>query len=121
LHAKYLILGAGPTGLGAGNRLSELSEKSFLVLEKNPHVGGLAASFKDAHGFTWDIGGHVLFSHYEYFDRLLAEVLGQDFLEHRREAWIRAAGTWVPYPFQNNMVSAAEKTMGMRARAFGRP
>ncbi len=103
MHAKYLILGAGPTGLGAGNRLSELSEKSFLVLEKNPHVGGLAASFKDAHGFTWDIGGHVLFSHYEYFDRLLAEVLGQDFLEHRREAWIRAAGTWVPYPFQNNI------------------
>ena len=103
MHAKYLILGAGPTGLGAGNRLSELSEESFLILEKNSHVGGLAASFKDAHGFTWDIGGHVLFSHFEYFDRLLAELLGPDFLEHKREAWIRAVGTWVPYPFQNNI------------------
>jgi UDP-galactopyranose mutase len=100
---KFIIIGAGPTGLGAGYRLRELGEKDFLILEQNSHVGGLAASFVDEQGFTWDLGGHVFFSHYDYVDRLLERLLGEDFLEHRRQAYIRLAETWVPYPFQNNL------------------
>jgi len=103
MKVKYLIIGAGPTGLGAANRLRELGEDSFLVLEKNPYVGGLAASFTDASGFTWDVGGHVVFSHYGYFDKILAELMGDEVLSHERESWIRACGAWTPYPFQNNL------------------
>lgn len=103
MKSKYVIIGAGPTGLGAANRLREQGEESFTVLERHNHVGGLAASFKDDAGFTWDIGGHVIFSHYEYFDTLLDELLAGDQLEHERESWIRTSGTWVPYPFQNNI------------------
>ena len=103
MQAKYAIVGAGPTGLGAAHRLKELGEDSFLVLERNAHPGGLAASFTDEAGFTWDIGGHVVFSHYEYFDRLLDDLLGADFLSHQRESWIWARGVWTPYPFQNNV------------------
>jgi len=103
VQTTYCIIGAGPTGLGAANRLKELGEDRFMVLERETFVGGLSASFRDDQGFTWDIGGHVIFSHYPYFDRLLADLLGADYLEHQREAWIRCAGTWVPYPFQNNI------------------
>jgi len=103
MQVDYAIIGAGPTGLGAARRLAELGAQSFVVLEKNAHPGGLAASFKDAHGYTWDIGGHVVFSHYEYFDRLLDGLLGADQLRHERRAYIRARGAWVPYPFQNNI------------------
>ncbi|MEF2232424.1 MAG: FAD-dependent oxidoreductase [Pseudodesulfovibrio sp.] len=103
MKTKYLIIGAGPTGLGAAHRLRELGMEDFLVLEREPHAGGLSASFKDDKGFTWDIGGHVVFSHYEYFDDLLASLLGDEYLEHQRESWIRTSGTWVPYPFQNNI------------------
>jgi protoporphyrinogen oxidase len=103
MRVKYLIIGAGPTGLGAAHRLAELGENSFLVLERETHPGGLAASFQDRDGFTWDFGGHVLFSHYPYFDRLTDELLNGEFFEHERESWVRAAGTWVPYPFQNNI------------------
>ena len=39
---KYLIIGAGPTGLGAAYRLKELNEHDFIVLEASSHVGGLA-------------------------------------------------------------------------------
>jgi len=102
-HHIYLIIGAGPTGLGAARRLAELGENSFAVLEANPYAGGLAASFKDSRGFTWDVGGHVVFSHYAYFDALLKDVLGGEYLEHQREAGVRIAGAWVPYPFQNNI------------------
>ena len=73
MQVDYAIIGAGPTGLGAARRLSELGAHSFVALEKNAHPGGLSASFQDANGYTWDIGGHVVFSHYEYFDRLLDE------------------------------------------------
>lgn len=101
MEVKHCIIGAGLTGLGAANRLRELGQESFLVLE-NAHPGGLSASFTDPAGFTWDVGGHVLFSHYPYFDRLVEDLLAGDFLEHQRESWVRARGTWVPYPFQNN-------------------
>ncbi len=103
MQVDYAIIGAGPTGLGAAHRLAELGQRSFVVLEKNDHPGGLAASFKDAKGYTWDIGGHVTFSHYEYYDRLLDGLLGEDQLRHQRKAWVRACQTWVPYPFQNNI------------------
>ncbi len=103
MRVKHLIIGAGPTGLGAAHRLRELGQESFLVLEQQAYAGGLAASFKDQAGFTWDVGGHVVFSHYPYFDRLLRELLGEKFLEHQRVARVRLAGGWVPYPFQNNI------------------
>ncbi|MDO9082863.1 MAG: FAD-dependent oxidoreductase [Humidesulfovibrio sp.] len=103
MQVDYAIIGAGPTGLGAARRLAELGVHNFVVLEKNAHPGGLAASFQDAQGYTWDIGGHVVFSHYEYFDRLLDELLGADQLQHERRAFVRARGAWVPYPFQNNI------------------
>lgn len=103
MQVKYLIIGAGPTGLGAGVRLHELGESNFLVLERNPYVGGLSASFTDKAGFTWDIGGHVVFSHYDYYDKVLDEALEGRYLEHQRIARVRLADTWVPYPFQNNI------------------
>lgn len=103
MHVKFLIIGAGPTGLGAAWQLCRHGQNDFLVLERHPYVGGLSASFTDSAGFTWDVGGHVVFSHYPAFDRLLEELLGDDVLRHQRESWIRVAGTFVPYPFQNNI------------------
>lgn len=103
MKTKYLIIGAGPTGLGAAYRLKELGMDDFVVLERHDYAGGLAASFKDDAGFTWDIGGHVVFSHYDYFDNLMDTLLGDERLEHQRESWVRSSGTWVPYPFQNNI------------------
>ena len=102
-HHKYVIIGAGPTGLGAAHRLNELGEHDFCVLEANAYPGGLSASFKDAQGFTWDIGGHVVFSHYPYFDTLLDSLLGGQYNEHMRISRIRKSGCWTPYPFQNNI------------------
>ncbi len=103
MKTKHLIIGAGPTGLGAAHRLKELGMDDYIVLERNDYAGGLATSFKDDNGFTWDIGGHVCFSHYDYFDNLLDSLLGDERLEHQRESWVRSSGTWVPYPFQNNI------------------
>jgi len=100
---KIIILGAGPCGLGAAHHLNKLGHTDWQLFERNDHVGGLSASFRDDNGFTWDVGGHVLFSHYDYFDKTVAEALGDHYYEHQRESWIRILQRWVPYPFQNNV------------------
>jgi protoporphyrinogen oxidase len=100
---RVVILGAGPTGLGAAYRLKELGHAPFHVYDRAPHVGGLAASFVDARGFTWDVGGHVQFSHYRYFDHLMDLALGPRWLDHERESWVWIEGRFIPYPFQNNI------------------
>ncbi|MFL5480679.1 MAG: protoporphyrinogen/coproporphyrinogen oxidase [Gemmatimonadaceae bacterium] len=100
---KIVVIGAGPTGLGAGYRLRELGYQNFVILEARNKVGGLASSEKSPNGFTYDIGGHVLFSHYEYFDRLFAKVIGDEYQELLRESWVWMCDRFLPYPFQNNI------------------
>ena len=100
---RIAIIGAGPTGLGAAYRLQELGYRDWTVYERDSVVGGLASSRTDSAGFTYDIGGHVMFSHYEYFDRLVERMLGDDFRELMRESWIRMFDRWIPYPLQNNI------------------
>ncbi len=100
---RIVILGAGPTGLGAAYRLKELGYSNFVIFERHPYVGGLSHSFKDAQGFTWDIGGHVMFSHYSYYDRCFEALMGDEYTLNNRESWVRMFDRWVPYPFQNNV------------------
>lgn len=102
-ETEFLIIGGGPTGLGAASRLSEKG-RDWHLLEAAPHFGGLAATFRDGRGFLWDQGGHVQFSHYDAFDRYMKLALGEDgWLTHQRESWCWVRRKWVPYPFQNNL------------------
>lgn len=100
---KIVILGAGPCGLGAGWRLHELGHTEYSIYDRESYVGGLATSFRDPNGFTWDIGGHVLHSHYPYFDTVFETVMNGEYITHEREAWVWIYDRFVPYPFQNNI------------------
>lgn len=133
LQVGVLIVGAGPTGLGAATRLHQLGHPSWLLVDQAsgprrlaataaapgvPHIqrrslrarvtpaaitesrqlrcsleclpgaqllttgaplacpqaddaGGLACTDVTPEGFLFDMGGHVIFSHYQYFDDLL--------------------------------------------------
>jgi UDP-galactopyranose mutase len=108
---RIVIIGAGPTGLAAGYRLRELGYRNFLMLEASDHVGGLASSETSSNGFTYDIGGHVLFSHYPYFDRLFDTLMGDDYQELVREAWVWMEDRFLPYPFQNNIRHLSRETV----------
>lgn len=100
---KVLVIGAGPCGLGCARELDRLQHRNWVLCERSDHPGGHAASHTDAQGFTWDEGGHVVFSHYGEFDKLLDEVMGEDVFHHERSSYIRFDDRWVPYPFQNNL------------------
>lgn len=116
-----LIIGAGPTGLGCAQRLTELGVTNWVLLERSEYVGGLSYTHVDDAGFLWDLGGHVLFSHYAYFDKSVDEGLehmrkmgvvgGEDSLfspsslwcHHQRESWVWMRDRFIPYPLQNNI------------------
>ncbi|KAL8280651.1 hypothetical protein RQP46_006974 [Phenoliferia psychrophenolica] len=121
-----LIIGAGPTGLGAAKRLHQLQHPSFLLVDAAAEAGGLASTDVTPEGFLFDVGG--------YFDDVLNEALPkpEDWYEHQRVSYVRCKGLWVPYPLQNNisclpvedqvkciegMIDAAEQ----RARAQPKP
>ena len=107
---KYLIIGGGPAGLGAAWQLNKLGADWNLV-EANDYLGGLSASFRSA-DFTWDLGVHVLYSHYEYFDNVLDSFMkDEDWFIHRRNAVVRIYDSWMPYPFQANIRRLPQKVM----------
>ena len=100
---RVVILGAGPTGLGAAYRLRQLGHDNFITYEREAWVGGLAASYQDAAGFTWDSGVHVLFSRSAYFNNVIDTILAGELIDHRRDAQVWMYGQFVPYPLQYNI------------------
>ncbi|GFH23846.1 amino_oxidase domain-containing protein, partial [Haematococcus lacustris] len=76
-----LIIGAGPTGLGAATRI-EQHGKNWLMIDQAEEAGGLACTDVTAEGFLFDMGGHVIFSHWDYFDQVIDAALGSG-----PEAW----------------------------------
>ncbi len=54
---RIVIIGTGPTGLGAGYRLKELGHTNFVLYERNGYIGGLAHSFVDPRGSRGTLAG----------------------------------------------------------------
>ncbi|KAI0819719.1 UDP-galactopyranose mutase [Trametes gibbosa] len=104
-NVDVLVIGAGPTGLGAAKRLHQINGPSWLLIDCNEKPGGLASTDITPEGFLYDVGGHVIFSHYDYFDNCLDEALPHtsDWYTHQRVSYVRCKDAWVPYPFQNNL------------------
>ena len=106
--ADIVIIGAGPTGLGAASRLEMLKHDDYLMIDAFDDAGGLACTDITKEGFLFDMGGHVIFSHFDYFDQLIEAAVGKG-EEHwntlQRVSYVRMKQRWVPYPFQNNICS----------------
>jgi protoporphyrinogen oxidase len=103
VDSRVIIIGAGPTGLGTGHRLSELGHQDFAIYERSGNLAGLAGSITDTNGFTWDIGVHVAFSHYTYFAECFDRAMAGDYQLNTRQSWVRMLERWIPYPLQNNI------------------
>ncbi|EMC95596.1 hypothetical protein BAUCODRAFT_34346 [Baudoinia panamericana UAMH 10762] len=105
VDVDILIIGAGPTGLGAAKRLHQIDGPSWMIIDSNEIPGGLASTDITPEGFLYDVGGHVIFSHYKYFDDCINEALPNetDWYQHQRVSYVRYKDLWVPYPFQNNI------------------
>ncbi len=73
----------------------------FALAEQSNVFGGLAASETDEHGFVWDYGGHVQFSHYSVFDKYMdTAIAGSKWLHHVRHSVMKVRDAYVDYPVQ---------------------
>ena len=96
-RADFVILGAGPAGLGAALRLATRNFR-VVILEKQYRVGGLAASFEVA-GQRVDFGSHRLHpsTSPEIMDLLRAR-LGDELQHRTRRGRIRLEDRWIAFP-----------------------
>lgn len=70
-------------------------EDASIPTPQAEEAGGLACTDVTPEGFLFDMGGHVIFSHYQYFDELLDT--GEMLLSFPpgcawRRAWLHAPG-----------------------------
>ena len=101
---KYLILGAGPSGLSFARTLKDRGENSFLVLEKESEAGGLCRS-TGVDGSPFDIGGgHFLDVRRPKVNELLFRFLPEnEWNLYERDSRIELDGMTIGHPFEANI------------------
>jgi protoporphyrinogen oxidase len=97
-HGVVAIIGGGPAGLTAADRLLELGRPA-VVFEQGTRVGGLAQTV-EYKGFRFDIGGHRFFTKVSVIQQLWREVLGSEFLLRPRLSRIYYRGRFFDYPLK---------------------
>lgn len=96
---RYLILGAGVTGLSAAYHLKD----DYIILEKESRVGGLCRT-EVYDRFVFDHAIHVLFTNDEYASHFIREVLLKgEYRAQPRESWIYSKGVFTEFPFQAHL------------------
>ncbi|MDQ7087211.1 MAG: FAD-dependent oxidoreductase [Acidobacteriota bacterium] len=102
-EAMIVILGAGPAGLSTAYHLRLLDPGTeVVVLEREPHSGGLCAS-RRSDGFTFDWTGHYLHLRDPDMKELVFSLLGDELMEVERKAGIHFRGRRVAFPFQAHL------------------
>jgi len=97
--SRLLVLGGGPAGLAAAWLTSRQGHDVELI-ERSPHLGGMAASF-DVAGVRVDHGSHRL--HRATPPAVLSELqrlLGDDLQLRPRHGRLRFAGHWLDFPLR---------------------
>ena len=104
MRVKYLILGAGPAGLSVANKLKQLGEESFLVLEKEREAGGLCRS-KEVDDCPLDIGGgHFLDTRNEVVNEFLFGFMPkEEWNLYERDSRIKLGDVYLGHPFEANI------------------
>ena len=101
---KYLILGAGPSGLTLANRLKQMGETSFFVLEKEKEAGGLCRSAQ-VDGSPFDIGGgHFLDVRRPKVNEFLFQFMPEEeWDKFDRDSRIAVNGDVISHPIEANI------------------
>jgi protoporphyrinogen oxidase len=95
---KVVVLGAGLSGLGAGNWLAA-QRVPCEVLERGPEVGGLARTL-ERNGYRFDFGGARFFGSSSEVRELLRTLLGEDLLTVEASSRIYYRGRLYTYPLE---------------------
>ena len=104
---ETLIIGAGPAGMSAAMDLSKHG-KDFVVVEKDSKVGGLSKTYEiveeDGSKFLTDNGPHRFFSKNPYLYEFIEGLLGEEWIEVKRQTRQYIDGVFFEYPINFKQV-----------------
>ena len=98
-NVKYLIIGAGISGLTFAN----YAKGDYLIIEKENEVGGYCRTIKKK-DYVWDYAGHFFhFSTDEFRKKFLDSVDPADIKYKNKDTKIIYKNALIDYPFQTNI------------------
>ena len=96
---KYLIIGAGISGLTFANYV----KSDYLIVEKESEVGGYCRTVK-RNGYVWDYSGHFFhFKTDEFKKKFLDKMPKDDIIYNDKCTKILYKGKFIDFPFQTNI------------------
>ena len=98
-NTKYLIIGAGISGLMFAN----CKKDDYLIVEKENEIGGYCRTiYQD--GFIWDYAGHFFhFKTDEMKKFFMDNMKGEKLINQVKNTKIYYKGNLIDYPFQTNI------------------
>jgi protoporphyrinogen oxidase len=100
MQTRYLIVGAGITGLSFANFIDS---DDYLILEREPEIGGWCKTI-EREGFVWDFSGHFFhFNHPEIEEYLRERMPPDEVVTVEKSAKILYKDHVVDFPFQKNI------------------
>lgn len=107
-HVKYLVLGAGVSGLSFANMLCN---QDYLIIEKEGEAGGYCRTTRLGE-YVWDYAGHFFhFSQPELKKRFETIISSDDTVLLSKNTKIYYNGYYVDYPFQKNIHQLSKDEM----------
>lgn len=98
-NVKYLIIGAGISGLTFAN----YADGDYLIIEKENEVGGYCRTIRKK-DYVWDYAGHFFhFSTEEFRKKFIDSVDPADIKYKEKNTKIVYKDTLIDYPFQTNI------------------
>ena len=95
---KYLIIGAGVSGLSFANHVND-----YLIVEKENEIGGYCRTIKSGE-YVWDYAGHFFHFNNEIYKNLFLKSLKkEDIVFQEKCTKIYYNGLLIDYPFQKHI------------------
>ena len=98
-HIKYLIIGAGVSGLAFANAIHS---QDYLILERDSEIGGYCKTIHQD-GFTWDYSGHFFHFKHPEIERFLVERMDDEIRVVHKSSKIYYKNNLIEFPFQKNI------------------
>lgn len=99
MKVKYLIVGAGISGLTFANYI----KNDYLILEKEFEVGGYCRTIKKG-DFIWDYAGHFFHFKTDEFKKIFVDNVDKEDIIHKDKCTkILYKNNLIDYPFQTNI------------------
>lgn len=99
MKTKYLIIGAGISGLTFANYCSG----DYIIVEKESEVGGYCRTIKRG-DYVWDYAGHFFhFNTQEFKDKFVNQMPEEDIIYNTKCTKIVYKDFFIDFPFQTNI------------------